>query len=271
MSPPEDKLVLFEIRHACSPCGRRLTANPLTVRFLSLVTGAVLIMLSSAMRRGCLNRPAEAVTLIEVLVVIAVVVVSLLFAVATHDHRTKSPTTQCSNNLGQIGVGLHAFATDHGDHFPPQVSVGNGGSMEFIGRGSPAAHFQTLSNEMRLKVWICPTDEIKKPANNYAAFDDRNLSYFLSMDAAPTNTQPQFIILAGDRHLEVAGQPVRPGLFTFSSNTPVSWTRELHRDASQSRGGVVLFVDGHVEFLKHDRVVAAVKGQGLGTNRLAVP
>jgi prepilin-type processing-associated H-X9-DG protein len=143
--------------------------------------------------------------------------------------------------------------------------------MEFIGRGSPAAHFQKLSNEMYLKVWICPTDAIKKPATNYADFDDSNVSYFLSMDAAPTNTQPQSIFLAGDRHLEFSGRPVRPGLFTLTANMPVSWTRELHRDTAHSPGGVVLFVDGHTEFLGHERVVTALQSQSLATNRLAMP
>src|SRR6266704_3631031 len=112
------------------------------------------------------------------------------------------------------------------------------------------------------KVWTCPTDKMKKPTTNYAAFDDHNVSYFLSMDAAPAATNAQFVNLAGDRHLEFAGQPVRPGLFTLTTNATVGWTRELHGDTAQSPGGFMLFVDGHVEFRGRRRVLA-VRHQGL--------
>ena len=144
--------------------------------------------------------------------------------------------------------------------------------MEYVGQGSPTAHFQRLSNEMTpfFKVWTCPTDKLKKPATNYAGFDDHNVSYFLSMDATPATAPAQFINLAGDRHLEVAGRPVRPGLFTLTTNAPVGWTRELHGNTAQSPGGWMLFADGHVEFSGHRRVLA-VQHQGLATNLLAVP
>src|SRR5438876_225585 len=85
-----------------------------------------------AMRSVSLKTTAKALTLIEVLVVVAVVVVLLLIAVPTHDRRpTRAPIAQCSNNLRQIGLSLHLFATDHGDQFPQRVSTTNGGSMEF--------------------------------------------------------------------------------------------------------------------------------------------
>src|SRR5215831_6216433 len=93
-----------------------------------------------------LKTATKASTLIEVLVVIAVIGILLLIAVPTHDRRpTRAPAAQCSNNLRQIGLGLRLFAADHGDQFPPRVSITNGGSMEFVGRDSPATHFQTLS------------------------------------------------------------------------------------------------------------------------------
>jgi len=245
------------------------------VQVFTLVAVPTLVRVWDAVRCVSFKRAATAFTLVEVLVVIAVIGLLLLMAVRTGDNRpTRAPITQCANNLKQIGLGLYMFAADHGGQFPPQVSVTNGGSMEFVGRGSPAAHFQTLSNEMAgpyLKVWICPSDTIKKPATNYAAFDDRNVSYFLSMDAAPAATSTQFIILAGDRHLGVGGRPVRPGLFPLTTNSTLGWTRELHGDSARSPGGNVLFVDGHVEFLRRDHLLAAARGQGLATNLLAVP
>ncbi len=206
---------------------------------------------------------------------IAIIGLLLILAVPTGDHRPRRATVLlCTSNLRQIGLRLQLFAEDHGGQYPPRTSITNGGSMEFVGRGSPAAHFLTLSNQMAkssLKMWICPTDRIKKPATNYATFDDRNVSYFLSVDAAPRTTNARFIILAGDRHLEFARYPVKPGLFPLTTNGSIGWTRELHGDNKLSPAGNMVFSDGHVEFLKRDRVVTWIRSQRLATNLLAVP
>ena len=227
------------------------------------------------MRKASSKRAATAFTLLEVLVILAIIALLVVFAVPLHDERrTRAPVAQCANNLRQIGLGLRLFAEDHGGHFPPRISVTNGGSMEFADRGGPALHFRTLSNYFpgsQFTVWVCPSDSIKKPATNYAVFDNRNVSYFLRMDSALGATNAQLIILAGDRHLEVGGRPLRPGLFPLTTNASVGWTRELHGDSRQSPAGNMLFVDGHVEFLRHDRVLEAVRRQGLATNLLAVP
>jgi competence protein ComGC len=129
-----------------------------------------------------------AMTFVEVLVVIAVVAILLMLAVPALDNRpTRAPSVQCSNNLRQLGVCLLVFAAEHHNKFPPQIPVTNGGSMELINNGSPAIHFKTVSNEVgeHFKMWTCPTDNVKTAATNYSSFDDRNVSYFLSMDAAP--------------------------------------------------------------------------------------
>lgn len=209
-------------------------------------------------------------TLIEVVVLILVIGCLLLLTRPAFDgHPIRAPKMHCANNLKQIAVSLHMFATDHRDQFPTHVPSTNGGSMELLERGSPAPHFKTISDMMLLKSWICPTDRLKKAPTNYATFDDRNLSYFLSLDAVPTTASARFIPLAGDRHLEFAGKPVPPGLFMLTTNVPLGWTRELHSDSFPA--GVMLFVDGHTEFLKSSRVVTAAQQQGLATNRLAVP
>jgi prepilin-type processing-associated H-X9-DG protein len=49
----------------------------------------------------------------------------------------------------------------------------------------------------------------------------------------------------------------------------VSWTGELHKQ-TQSPGGNLLFVDGHVAW-KGSNLAAVIQKQGLATNRLAMP
>lgn len=113
----------------------------------------------------------------------------------------------------------------------------------------------------------CPADRSRQGAEKHAAFSDRNISYFLSMDA--TKGSPS-ILLAGDRNLEAAGQPVKPGLFSLTTNATISWTGELHNQGKTLMGGNLLFADGHVETVR-GKLPAVIQRQNLATNRLAFP
>jgi type II secretory pathway pseudopilin PulG len=216
---------------------------------------------------------AKGLTFVEVLVVIGVVVILMaLLLPATVGNRPSMPNTQCLNSLRQIGLALRMFADDNNGKLPPQVSITNGGSMELIGSNSPALHFGILSNYLggRLRLLHCPADQSKQPLTNQSALTDRNLSYFISMDA--TLALPS-AIQAGDRNLQVAGQPVAPGLFTLTTNAVIGWTRDLHtlrQNVGWVESGNLLFADGGAQRLKADLPVA-IQHQGLATNRLAVP
>lgn len=222
-----------------------------------------------------MNKPtfrlaAEAFTLVELLVVAAIVAVLVALLTPTMDNtHTKAPIHECMSNLKQIGLALQMFAADNNNQFPPQVSITNGGSFELILSNSPALHFRSLSPYLRPNpsVFWCPADGSKQPLTNSNVLTDRNLSYFLSEDATPRVTS---IIHAGDRNLEVAGQAVRPGLYKLTANAAVRWTQEMHAKQVGRQCGNVLFTDGHVETLG-ENISAAVQRQGLATNRLAVP
>jgi prepilin-type processing-associated H-X9-DG protein len=206
---------------------------------------------------------------------VVITVLGLLIAIAprSYERPNKAQAVRCMSNLKQIALGLNMFAVDHGNEFPPCVSVTNGGSMELLAQAGPAAHFRTLSNNVssNLDVWVCPTDRRKQGAASYSDFGDKNLSYFLNLNAAPVAANAQFLFVAGERHLEVNGYPIKPGLFRLAPNDLVGWTRELHPSARQSSSGSMVFVDGHVEFLRRQRILGAVNGESQGTNLLAVP
>ena len=214
-----------------------------------------------------------AMTLVEVFVVIGVVAILLLLLLPAFVPRARiGGATQCFSNQRQIGIALRMFADDNTGQFPPQVSITNGGSMELISSNSAALHFRALSNYPggALGIWHCPADQSKQPLTNKSALTDQNLSYFISLDATPALTNA---ILAGDRNLAVAGQPVTPGLFTLTSNTAIGWTREMHklkRNVTWVGCGNVLFVDGHVQRFEAN-LPLAIQRQRLATNRLAVP
>ena len=222
------------------------------------------------MKKPTFRRVAEAFTLVDLLVaaILVGILVALLLPAMVNKARPRRMGV-CMFNLRQIGLALQMFADDNNNQFPPQVSITNGGSHEFVSSNSPALHFQSLSNYLsrNWRIFCCPADESKQPLTTNGALTDLNVSYFFSVDATPTMMD---VIHGGDRNLEVAGQAARRGLFTLTTNAAVRWTREMHTKQVGRQCGNMLFTDGHVENLQSN-LVAAVRRQGLATNHLVVP
>ncbi len=211
----------------------------------------------------------RALTLIELLVVLAIIaiLVSMILPQLASTGKPTAPNTLCKMGLKQIGVAFSLWASDHHDAFPPQVSITNGGLREIVGSGWPASYFALLSNYVggRAGLFTCPADKAKGNATNFAVLRDRNISYFIDLDARP---ELPSAILVGDRNLQVGKKPVAPGLFLLNANAVAGWTREMHL-RNKSPGGNVLFADGTVDF--RTNLSEMLSRAGLTNNRLAIP
>jgi hypothetical protein len=201
-------------------------------------------------------------TLIEVLVIFALLFIVAVLWLPSRAGSRKSPRIQCVNNLRQDGLSFRVWESDNGDKYPMQISKTNGGTMEFITGPNTFRHFQTMSNELNTpKVLFCPADS-KILAANFQMFNNSNLSYFIGVDANVTNGM---MMLMGDRNI-TNGTPIRNGLLELTTNRPASWTKEIHNNV-----GNLLLTDGSVIQTSTETLRRAIENTGVATNRLQIP
>jgi hypothetical protein len=137
--------------------------------------------------------------------------------------------------------------------------------MELVESGIVQAHFRVLSNElMNPKVLICPADSKRTAAANFGPdLTDSKISYFLGVDT--DDTKPA-AFLAGDRNVTIGGVPMRHGLVTLETNSPVGWSSQIHLNQ-----GNILFGDNSVQAADTRLLRDLLRQTGAATNRLAIP
>ncbi len=208
-----------------------------------------------------------ALTWVEVLVVLAVLALVALVLVppALARARAKAWRIYCISNLKQIGLSFRIWAGDNTNLYPMQVTGIFGGTKEHEATADVFRYFQVLSNELATPaVLVCPADRSRRRSPDFHTnFSNANISYFLGLDA--TEDHPDGW-LAGDSNLEVAGQPVQPGLLHLWTNSPAGWTAERH-----GRSGNLALADGSVQQLTNAKVREMLSRTGMATNRLAIP
>jgi len=179
-----------------------------------------------------LSRGRRAFTLVELLVVIAVIAIlagMLLPALAAA--KRKARRVQCLSNLKQLTSAIHLFVHDR-EKYPWRLPLAEGGSFS---RTDISATYQVLRDELTLpQILICPSDT-RSAAKDFSSLVDSNISYFLVVDAKEERSS---MVLVGDRNLE-GGRPqrdcpvagVNDCAFEFSKNEipNARWSRTMHR------------------------------------------
>jgi len=171
---------------------------------------------------------------------------------------------QCLSNLRQVALAFKTWSLD-GDEFPAAAPIQRRGAKEAAEAGQVFSVFKVVSNELTSpKRLVCPLDKQRTAATNFGPqFSDNNISYFLGLEAGDA---VPYAFLSGDRNLASRTGALGHGVFPVSTNTWLNWTKDIHR----SRGNVALS-DGSVRMLDQTNLLKAIQGQGIQTNRLAIP
>jgi type II secretory pathway pseudopilin PulG len=217
------------------------------------------------------DKANAAMTLTEVVVVIAILVLlaAVLLPGLKTTHRALNQSIFCSNNIKQIQLGYRAWANDHGDKFPMEVSVVNGGTKELAATGDAISTFIAMSNELsNPRVLVCWQDKERFPllynsVTNFSAGLAGKISYFVGLYASTNHPNA---LLCGDNNFEISGKPVMPGLLDFSTNSPIAWTSARHHSS-----GNIGLADGSVQTVNNSNLVVLIQQTGLATNHLAIP
>jgi len=121
-----------------------------------------------------------------------------------------------------------------------------------------------MSNELFTpKFLVCPQDRKRAWATNWVAgFDNRNVSYFVGLNASESNTNS---ILSGDRYL-AGSRPTANGFLELATNDSIRWVKKYH-----DYHGRLVLGDGSVSWLDSGGLRQALRDSGAATNRLAIP
>lgn len=213
------------------------------------------------------NNQEKALTLIDVLVVLGVIVILMLeadmfFGDPDPNGKSKAQRINCVNNLKEASLGSWIWAGDHNDKFPMQISITNGGAMECAQKGDVVRIFQIMSNQLATpKILYCTADTDHTWATNFSTdFSVAKISYFVDVDAEKKRPRSVFI---GDDNFEVSGVPVKAGLLQVPANASIGWTAARHKF-----NGNIGFADGSVEQTTSFSLAANFTN---GLTQLAIP
>jgi prepilin-type N-terminal cleavage/methylation domain-containing protein len=233
------------------------------------------------MKPRCQKQRNRALTLPELLVVIAILLFLAFFILPAYisDDRPYSRMA-CVSNLKQVNLSFRIWEGDNNNKYPMQLSVTNGGAMEWIATNDVAACFRVMSNELSTtKILICPEDTVHTfAATNFDNdFNNSRISYFVGMDADENYPQR---LLSGDDNFQINGNLIGSGVLSLSTNTPLEWApgrhgydpnRHFWTPPPKHFVGNFGFADGSVTEDSDAGLTNALQQTGLATNRLAIP
>jgi prepilin-type N-terminal cleavage/methylation domain-containing protein/prepilin-type processing-associated H-X9-DG protein len=184
----------------------------------------------------------RAFTLIELLMVIAIVAIlaAMLLAVLSHARATAQAIT-CLDNLKQWGMATHLYATGHRDFLPKDGSASGNSTKSGWYVDLPKAMNLRPYNKMPWRtnvhasvgrsVWICPANPRRS--------NGKNLFHYCLNDHVNGTGSGNQVRLTSIRH-----PTVTVWLFDNGKRAPVAQENNVHTNL-HDHGAQFVFLDGH--------------------------
>ncbi len=226
------------------------------------------------------NRSRSGFTLIELLVVIAIIAIlaAILFPVFARA-RENARRASCMSNLKQIGLGVMQYTQDYDEKLPGN-EVAFGGWDQPLGwmqpriEGDPNTYRNWASSVLpyikSLQVYICPsakprsadgpagpTTEVNVPGGGNTSFIMNGITD--SQALARIDEPANLIYLQENRNFNRVAQ-TRPLRVAGSSPAQATTFSHAYYAKAHFDGSNLLFCDGHVKFLRRDRISYAMFG-----------
>ena len=219
----------------------------------------------------CPRRPGAAFTLVELLVVVAIIAVlaSLLLPAIMHA-RYAARRVRCAMNLKSVGMSAIVYANDFDGEFPPHKDNSSSWPWGFSDWGMQKSNFYRdyLS---RKEVFFCPEDlangRNSEASRCYPHFPskspdawrvDISYNYFYGRDAwHPEKANKRQGEISLDDVTEPSRSTILADVMRFSKSPPydqiTNWNHISHSGGGSSpldrAGGNMFFVDGHAAWL----------------------
>ena len=182
---------------------------------------------SHSFRNPARCQPGAAFTLIELLLVMAIIaILASLYLGATSRSTQVQQQKNCQKNLQKIFIAMEIYATDHKGSFPEGSGARTSG--EALDGLVPRYTADTAS-------FICPGSQTEAPPSG-ESIAKRKISYAYYMGRRRSDTLE---VLLSDEQVNTL--PKTAGQLAFST------TGDAPGNNHQKLGGNFLFADGHVE------------------------
>lgn len=205
------------------------------------------------------NSKTKAFTLIELLVVISIIaVLAAILMPAFGAIQENARTTQCANNLRQIGSAMFMYAGEHNGYFPSgggaiAWSATNSTTQPWMQQLSPylSSAPDPLATNSSKSVFTCPSSSVSIPANKYYSyFNGAHAAYsqsgtFGAVKQQMINAAAEHV-LSGDITNATAYSPTDANkndstINPLASTQPITFHHKMPN---------ILFADGHVAQVK---------------------
>ena len=231
------------------------------------------------MKINCSHQRNRALTLLEVLVIIFVLIVLAVIVLPANHGNSRSIARRiaCQNNLKQLVLSFKIWPSAQDDRYPMQVSVTNGGTMELMNTPDAWKVFQAMSVELNTpKIIHCPADTVHADiATNFSNDLQNKISYFIGLDASEANPNA---IISGDGNFLLNRSLADHGFVNASTNDTLAWDTSRHVSTHYKllykikvSTGNIARSDGSVQSTTERDLAIALQQTGFPTNRIFIP